>query len=193
MCNDIKVKNGLPLRSGRRNEALDMTPCSTHLSSPSFFHVVLLAVPGVMEVNRSNLDVRMKGILVEQNRTSSMVCHVETICEELVIKVSSCFLQGDDVPLPRNVFFDRSFFSASRSWVPIVDAEPLQFGRSIRYIVVEPVVFVGWRVFSGGCIAVRGIDTSRIDNMTPKNGLRVCLHPSCKTVMTGRDVFLITR
>ena len=120
MCNDIVVKNDLPLRGSRRNDALDMTPCSTDPDSP-IFHVVQLAVSGIMEVNGSSLDVLMKSVLVEQNRTSSIMCHMETICQELVVQIFNGFLQGDDVPLRRNVLFDSSFFS--RSWVPIVDAE----------------------------------------------------------------------
>ena len=40
-----------------------------------------------MEVNRRNLDVRKKGILIEQNRTPSVVCHVEAIRQELVLEV----------------------------------------------------------------------------------------------------------
>ena len=38
-----------------------------------------------------------------------------------------------------------------------------------------------------------GIDISRIDNMTPKNGLRVRLHPGRKSIPYGRDVSFITR
>ena len=74
----------------------------------------------------------MKGVLVEQNRTPSIVSHIETIRQVLVIKVFNCFLQRDDVPLPRNVHFDGSFFSASRSWVSFVDAEPLLFVKRMR-------------------------------------------------------------
>ena len=71
-----------------------------------------------MKVNGRDLDVRTEGIPVEQDRTTSIVCHVEAIRQELVFEVLKCFLQGDDVPLLRNLFFDRSIFSTSRSWVP---------------------------------------------------------------------------
>ena len=74
----------------------------------------------------------------EQNRTTSIVSHIETIRQILVIKVFNCFLR-DDVPFSRNVFFDGSFFSASRSWFPIVDAEPLLFGQAIGYLGVNAV------------------------------------------------------
>ena len=49
MCNDIEVKNDLPLRGSRRDDALDMTPCSTH---PAF---LLSRRPA----GRSNLDARV--------------------------------------------------------------------------------------------------------------------------------------
>ena len=57
-----------------------------------------------MKVNRRDLDVRKESILVEQDRTTSTVCHVEAIRQELVLEVIKCFLQGDDVPLPRICF-----------------------------------------------------------------------------------------
>ena len=105
MCSDIVVKNDVPLRGSRQNDALDMTP-----------EVPIL----YMEVNISNFDVRVKSVLVEQNRTPSTMCHIEPIRQVLVVKIFNCFLQL----LPSNLFFDGSFFSASRSWVPIINAEP---------------------------------------------------------------------
>ena len=33
MCEDVTVKNALPLRGSRQNDALDLTPCSTHPDS----------------------------------------------------------------------------------------------------------------------------------------------------------------
>ena len=46
-----------------------------------------------------------RSVLAEQSRTSSIICQKETIRQELVVKIFDCFLQGDDVPLPRNVLF----------------------------------------------------------------------------------------
>ena len=63
-----------------------------------------------------------------------------------------CFLKGDHVPLLRNVSLDASFFSASKSWVPTVNAEPFLFGQAIRHISVEAAFFVGWRVFPLWCL-----------------------------------------
>ena len=97
-----------------------------------------------MEVNRSNFDVLVKSVLVEQNRTPSMMFHIEPIHQVLLVKIFNCFLQDDDVPLHRNVLLDSSFFSASGSWISAVDAEPLLFGQAIG---VEAVFLVGWRMF----------------------------------------------
>ena len=70
------------------------------------------------------------------------MCHIEPIRQVLVVKIFNCFLQGDDVPLS-TVFLDGSFFSASRSWVPIVNVEPFLFGQAIGHISVDVVFLVG--------------------------------------------------
>ena len=58
-----------------------------------------------MKVNGRDLDVREESIWIEQDGTTSMVCHVEACREELVIHVFNCFLQGDNVPIsPQSVF-----------------------------------------------------------------------------------------
>ena len=59
-------------------------------------------------------------------------------------------------------FAARSFsmarsFSASGSWVPIVDTEPLVFGQAIGYIGVKAVFIIGWRVFPVRCLTKGGI------------------------------------
>ena len=46
-----------------------------------------------MEVNRSNFDVLVKGVFVEQNRTPSIMCHIETIRKVLAVEILNCFLQ----------------------------------------------------------------------------------------------------
>ena len=55
--------------------------------------------------------------------------------------------------------FSVSFFSAPRSWVPIVNAELFLFGQAIGYISVEAVFLVGWRVFPLWFLAERRIGT----------------------------------
>ena len=70
-------------------------------------------------------------------------------------------MQRDDVPFHRGVLFDGSFFSASGSWVPIVDAEPLLFCQAIGHIGVKAVFLNGWRV----CLTKGGIGTVQIDQV----------------------------
>ena len=122
------------------------------------------------------LDVREASILVQQDCASSIVCHVEAIRQELVLEVFNCFLQGDDVPLPRNMFFDSSFSSTSRPWVPIVAAEPFLFGQSVGHVAINVILLARWRMFPGWRLAERRIGTLRIDNVTPKSDLGVRLH-----------------
>ena len=81
-----------------------------------------------MEVNRSNFDVLVKSVFVEQHRTPSM-CHKEPIRQVLVVKIFKCFLQGDDVPLPCNVFVFR-WILLFHVEVLIVNAGPLSVPSS---------------------------------------------------------------
>ena len=82
------------------------------------------------------------------------------------------------MPLPRNVFFNGSFFSASTSWVPIVNAKPFLFGQAIGYISVEAVFLVGWKVFPDWCLAKGRIGTLRVDKVASQDGIGIRLHPS---------------
>ena len=180
MCRDITVKNSWPLRGCRRKDALEMTPCNLH--PDSLFYLVLLASPGVKE-----------GVLIEQDGASSIVCHVEAIRQELMLEVHNTFLWCDDVPFFRNMLVDGSFFSTSRFRVPIVFAEPSLFCQWVGHLVVKSI-FLRRRIMSSGwCLAENGIETSRIDNVTPENGLRVRLHPDRKTIPYGQDIFFIAR
>ena len=78
-----------------------------------------------------------KSIIVEQDRTTSIVCHMEAIRQEPVVEVFNCLLQCDNVPFPRNMFFDSSFFSTPRSWVSIINAESSLLCQSVGHLVVS--------------------------------------------------------
>ena len=121
------------------------------------------------------------------------MCDVEAILQELVIQVFNRFLQGDDVPLPRSVLFDGSFFSTPRSWVPIINTEPPLFGQSVGHVVLEVVLTVICRVFSCRCIAVRCVDTLDVDRVTPEYSHEVCFHTCRKSISYGRDVCFTPR
>ena len=49
--------------------------------------------------------------------------NVEVIREALVLEVLDRFLEGKNVPFPRNVFFNGTFSASSRSRIPAQDAE----------------------------------------------------------------------
>ena len=77
----------------------------------------------MVKVDGLDLDVRIESVLVEQNRTSSIVSHVEPVREELVVNILNRFLQSDDMPLPCNSSFNgvpvvgaKSFFVQSIGW-----------------------------------------------------------------------------
>ena len=57
-----------------------------------------------------------------------MVGHVEPVREERVVNVLNRFLQCDDMPLAYDLFPDGAFFSSTKSWIPVVDAQPLLYG-----------------------------------------------------------------
>ena len=86
------------------------------------------------------MKIREEGVLVEQDSASSIVSHVETTRQELMLEVLNSFLLCDDVPFSRNMLFDSSFFSMSRSRVPIVYAEPSLFCQSVGHLVVKSIL-----------------------------------------------------
>ena len=65
----------------------------------------MLSIPCVMEVNGAHLHVRMEGVLVEQNSASGIVRHMKMTRRILVLEVLNCFLQSNEVPFPRDMFF----------------------------------------------------------------------------------------
>ena len=86
MCNDKTVNVFWPLRGCRRKEAHDSTPCKTQPESPSItffrqFAAGILEVHGFetptsgkrypfMTVDRSDIDVGVESVLVEENCTN---------------------------------------------------------------------------------------------------------------------------
>ena len=58
-----------------------------------------------MKVERFDIDVRIEGILLEENRAACVVGHVESISKNVMIYTVRRFLQGNDMPFHRNLFF----------------------------------------------------------------------------------------
>ena len=69
----------------------------------------MLPVSVVVEVNGLDSDVRVKGVFVKQDSTTSMMGNVEVIREALALKILNRFLNSNHVPFRRNVFFNGTF------------------------------------------------------------------------------------
>ena len=92
-----------------------------------------------MKVNGFDVDQGKEGVLVEENRASSVMGHVEPISKNVMIDILRCFLWRDDLPPACNLLLKGIFLSASGSFIPVVDAETLLHRRTIRQICVEAV------------------------------------------------------
>ena len=90
----------------------------------AFDSMILYTSPRVVKIDRFDADVRVEGVLVEENRTTSEVSHIKAFMKDSVVDVVRSFLQGDKVPLPRNLFFYGIFCASSRSRIPIANNKP---------------------------------------------------------------------
>ena len=72
----------------------------------------------------SDVDVRVEGVLIEEDRAARLVGHVKSFLKNIVIKIVRRFLQSNDMPFHRNLFFEFVFSSTSGPRIPVVDAEP---------------------------------------------------------------------
>ena len=79
----------------------------------------------VMKVDRFDVDVRVEGVLVEENRAARIVGHVKSFLKNIVFDILRCFLQGNIMPFPRNLVLGSIFRSTSGPRVPVVNAGPL--------------------------------------------------------------------
>ena len=77
-----------------------------------------------MKVESFDTDVRVEGVLVEENRAARIVGHMKPFMKDFVFDIIRCFLQGKKMPFPRNLFLKCVFLSTSGPRVPVVDAEP---------------------------------------------------------------------
>ena len=109
-------------------------------SRVSFHHFIRQVAPGIMEVYRLDFDIRVEDVRVEENHASHVLGHVEPTSKNVMVNIFNCFLQRDDVPLACDLFLKSTFFSTSRSWIPVVDAESFLHRRTIRHFVVEVIL-----------------------------------------------------
>ena len=87
------------------------------------FHDLFLKVSScVLMVDGLDIDVVVERVLIEENRATCSMGHVEAIrVKFLVNKFGRSFL-SNEMPPPCNLSFEGIFFSASGPRVPIVDA-----------------------------------------------------------------------
>ena len=92
-----------------------------------------------MKVDGFDINVGVKGVLVEENRATCVMGHVEAIREKLVVNVVRCFLEGNDMPSSCNLLFEGIFFSPTESRVPVVDAESPLHNRTGSKVLIGTV------------------------------------------------------
>ena len=66
-----------------------------------------------MKVDGFDVAVGVEGVLVEENRASSVMGHVEPTSKNVMVDILRCLLQGNDVPPACNLLLEGIFFSAS--------------------------------------------------------------------------------
>ena len=71
----------------------------------------MLPVPSVVEVDGLDRDLRVKGVLVEQDSTTNVMGNEEMAQEALLLEVLDRFLKS--VPFPRNVFSNDTVSASS--------------------------------------------------------------------------------
>ena len=67
------------------------------------------------KVDRFDVDVRVEGVLVEENRAARKVGHVKSFLKNITINIVRCFLQDNN--------WQFVFLSTSGPRVPVVNAE----------------------------------------------------------------------
>ena len=90
----------------------------------------------VMKVFGLDIDVGLKGALVEENRATCVMGHVEANREKLVVNILGRLLQSNDTTLSCNLLSKGIFFSPPGSRVPVVDAKPPLHNR-MRWVAMR--------------------------------------------------------
>ena len=135
-----------------------------------------------MKVNGLDVNIGVEGVLVVENRASSVMSHVEPICKNVMIDILNRVLQGDDVPLACDLFLKSIFLPTQGSWIPVVDAESLLHRRTIRHILVEALRLRRYIMSPFRCLAKFCDGFLNIDHVSYKGSIRVCFHPRSGSV-----------
>ena len=78
-----------------------------------------------MKVKRLDVDVGVEGVLVEENRATCVMGHMEPTRKNVMIDKFGRLLQGNDMPPACDLYLKSIFLRTSRSWILVVDAESL--------------------------------------------------------------------
>ena len=89
---------------------------------------------------------------------------------------------------PCNLLLDSAFSSTSGSWLPVVDAEPFLYRRTVGLTVVETIVLIKNIIMFYGrwelCMCF-----SNVNNVPFQDSFKVCLHPRGTAISCEGDVF----
>ena len=92
-----------------------------------------------MKVDGLDINVGVKDVLVEENRASCVMGHVEAIREKLVVNIFRRLLQGNDMPVSCNLFLESISFSPWGSRAPVVDAVSPLHNRTGSKVLIGTV------------------------------------------------------
>ena len=67
-----------------------------------------------MKVTGFDVDIGVEGVLVEENRASSVMGHVEPTSKNVMVDILRCFLQSDDVPHACDLLLEGALDSSCR-------------------------------------------------------------------------------
>ena len=76
------------------------------------------------------------------------------IRKKLVVDMLNRFLQIGDMPFSCNLCLASTLFSTPRSWIPVVDAQPLLYGWAVGHAAVEVIFLSRCVVPSDRCFAI---------------------------------------
>ena len=93
----------------------------------------------VLKVDELDFDVGIEGVLFEENRAACTMGYVEPTCENVMIDILRCLLQGNNMSPACNLLFEGIFFPAQVPRVPVVDAERLLHRGTSSNMFVDTV------------------------------------------------------
>ena len=131
-----------------------------------------------MKVHGLDINVGVKGVLVEENRATCVMGHVEANREKLAVNILGRLLQGNGMPLSCNLLFEGIFFSPTGSRVPVVDAGSPLHSRTGRQAFSGTVHVRRGCVFSFICFAKFSCSLFNVHHMFDKDFVFAQFGPS---------------